>query len=268
MAAAGIAPSGGRVGNPVASGRRRSSIKAVRALFAFLTVCAGCALISGETVAGSRSAGAGTLLLKPIDSGRLTSDYGPRYNPVLKRRQMHRGIDWAAPRGTAVRAAGNGLVVAIERSGAYGRYVEIDHGRSVTTVYAHLHRYASGLRVGDRVRQGDMIGRAGSTGRATGPHLHYEVLVADRQIDPFTVRPIMSAQAPRRGLFVLQSGAEAELGIGGPTTTIADAEAGDPPELPARGLGALPLDADGALIRIDDLLRLYPGGPAPGKKKR
>jgi murein DD-endopeptidase MepM/ murein hydrolase activator NlpD len=100
MAAAGIAPSGGRVGNPVASGRRRSSIKAVRALFAFLTVCAGCALISGETVAGSRSAGAGTLLLKPIDSGRLTSDYGPRYNPVLKRRQMHRGIDWAAPRGT------------------------------------------------------------------------------------------------------------------------------------------------------------------------
>ena len=130
------------------------------------------------------------------------------------------------------------------------------------------HRYASGLRVGHRLRQGDLIGRAGSTGRATGPHLHYEVLVADRQIDPFTVRPIISAQAPRRGPFVLETGADGELGIGGPTTTIADAEAGDPPELPARGLGALPLEADGAMIRIDDLLRLRPEGkPRPARRE-
>jgi hypothetical protein len=267
MAAAGIAPSDGRVGNPVAFWRRRSSIKAVRALFAFLAVCASCALLAGEAASGSRSAGSGTLLLKPIDSGRLTSGYGPRYNPVLKRRQMHRGIDWAAPRGTPVRAAGNGVVVAIERFGAYGRYVEIDHGRSVTTVYAHLHRYASDLRVGHRVRQGDVIGRAGSSGRATGPHLHFEVLVAGQQIDPLTVRPIMSAQAPRLPAFVLDTGADDELGIGGPATTIADPEAGDPPELPARSLGDLALEADGARIRIDDLLRIYPGGPGPGKKK-
>ena len=137
-----------------------------------------------------------TLLLKPVDSGRLTSAYGPRSNPVLKRRQMHRGIDWAAPRGTPVRAAGNGVVVATERSGAYGRYLEIDHGGTVVTLYAHLHRFASALRVGRRLRQGDLIGRIGSTGRATGPHLHYEVLVAGRQIDPFAVRPIISSTGP------------------------------------------------------------------------
>jgi murein DD-endopeptidase MepM/ murein hydrolase activator NlpD len=201
---------------------------------------------------------ADTLLLKPVDSARLTSGYGPRSNPVLKRRQMHRGIDWAAPRGTPVRAAGNGVVVAIERSGAYGRYIEIDHGGTVATVYAHLHRFASGMRVGRRVRQGDLIGRIGSTGRATGPHLHYEVLVAGRQIDPFAVRPIINAHAPRRGAFVLQARADDELGIGGPTTILADDDAGEPPELPAQGLSALPVHADGAMIRMDDLLKLRP----------
>ncbi len=255
-----VAASGGRLGDLIAQRRRRSRIGVVRALCGFLFLCAGCALSSGEAVSAPRPTPvmATTLLLKPVDSGRLTSGYGPRYNPVLKRRQMHRGIDWAAPRGTPVRAAGNGVVVAIERSGAYGRYLEIDHGGTVSTVYAHLHRFASGLRVGRRLRQGDLIGRIGSTGRATGPHLHYEVLVAGRQIDPFAVRPVISAHAPRRGPFVLQTGADDELGIGGPTTTIADAEAGDPPELPPRGLGDLPLEADGAMIRIDDLLRFVP----------
>jgi hypothetical protein len=247
------------LGNLIAQRRRRSRIGVVRAFCALLVLGAGCALSSHKAISASRPSPvmATTLLLKPVDSGRLTSDYGPRYNPVLKRRQMHRGIDWAAPRGTPVRAAGNGVVVAIERSGAYGRYVEIDHGGTIATVYAHLHRFASGMRVGRRLRQGDLIGRIGSTGRATGPHLHYEVLVAGRQIDPFAIRPIISAQAPRRGPFVLQTGADGELGIGGPTTTIADAEA-DPPELPPRGLGDLPLEADGAMIRIDDLLRFVP----------
>ena len=119
-----VAASGGRLGNLIAQRRRRSRIGVVRALCGFLFLCAGCALSSGEAVSAPRPTPvmATTLLLKPVDSGRLTSGYGPRYNPVLKRRQMHRGIDWAAPRGTPVRAAGNGVVVAIERSGAYGRY--------------------------------------------------------------------------------------------------------------------------------------------------
>jgi murein DD-endopeptidase MepM/ murein hydrolase activator NlpD len=262
--AADLAARGGRLGNPVAQRRRRSSIGAVRALYGLLVVCAGCAAGTGEAVSAPRLTPlmATTLLLKPVDNARLTSGYGPRSNPVLKRRQMHRGIDWAAPRGTPVRAAGNGVVVAIERAGAYGRYVEIDHGGSVATVYAHLHRYASGLRIGRRVRQGDVIGRIGSSGRATGPHLHYEVLVAGRQIDPFAVRPIISAHAPLRGAFVLQARADGELGIGGPTTTITDAEAGDPPEPAALGLGALPFEADGAMIRVEDLLKLHPEGKA------
>ena len=128
-----VAASGGRLGDLIAQRRRRSRIGVARALCGFLVLCAGCALSSGEAVSASRSTPvmATTLLLKPVDSGRLTSGYGPRYNPVLKRRQMHRGIDWAAPRGTPVRAAGNGVVVAIERSGAYGRYLEIDHGGTV-----------------------------------------------------------------------------------------------------------------------------------------
>jgi hypothetical protein len=262
---------GERLGNSVAHRRRRSSIGVVRALCGLLVLCAGCASSSGEAVSAPRPTAlvATTLLLKPVDSGRLTSAYGPRYNPVLKRKQMHRGTDWAGPRGTPVRAAGNGVVVAIERSGAYGRYVEIDHGGTVATVYAHLHRYASGLRIGHRVRQGDVIGRIGSSGRATGPHLHYEVLVAGRQIDPFAVRPIISAHAPRRGPFVLQAGTDGELGIGGPATTIADAEAGDPPKLAEVGLGALAVQADGAMIRVEDLLKLRPlGKPGQAAAKR
>src|SRR5918994_1787533 len=80
------------------------------------------------------------------------------------------GIDWAAPRGTAVRAAGHGIVVEAGRFGAYGHYVRIEHGATVATTYAHLERYAPGLRPGRWVRQGDLIGRGGSTVRATGPH--------------------------------------------------------------------------------------------------
>jgi murein DD-endopeptidase MepM/ murein hydrolase activator NlpD len=260
----GVAASGGRLKNLVAQNQRLSNIRVVRALCGLLVLCAGWTSSAGEAVSAPRPTPlmADTLLLKPVDSARLTSGYGPRYNPVLKRKQMHRGIDWAAARGTPVRAAGNGVVVGIERSGAYGRYLEIDHGGTVATVYAHLHRFASGMRIGRRVRQGDLIGRIGSTGRATGPHLHYEVLVAGRQIDPFAVRPIISAHAPLRGAFVLQARADGELGIGGPTTTITDAEAGDPPEPAALGLGALPFEADGAMIRVEDLLKLHPEGKA------
>jgi Peptidase family M23 len=139
-----------------------------------------------------------TLLLKPIDQGRLSSGYGVRYHPILKRRQMHLGIDWAAPRGTPVRAAGHGVVVAAGRFGAYGHYVQIDHGGAIATAYAHLERYAPGLRPGRAVRQGEPIGGVGSTGRATGPHLHYEVLIAGRQIDPLAFPPTVVARARSR----------------------------------------------------------------------
>ncbi len=255
-----IAASSGRWRNLAQYGdRSRNSIAAVRALCGLFVLCAGCAWNPGEAVSADRPApsipASETLLLKPVDSGRLSSGYGPRYNPILKRRQMHRGIDWAAPRGTPVRAAGNGVVVEIDRSGAYGRYLRVDHGRMVSTVYAHLQSYAPGMRPGRRVRQGDIIGRTGSTGRATGPHLHYEVLVANRQIDPLAVRPILNAHAPRQP--VLEADA-AELGIGGPATTIAgDTESADRVKH-ARSLDALSLEVDGGMIRIDDLLKRKP----------
>jgi murein DD-endopeptidase MepM/ murein hydrolase activator NlpD len=261
--AVGIAAGGGGSRSPLTLGRRRSrkSIDALRALCGLLVLCTGCASNPNEAASAARippALVADTLLLKPLDLGRLSSGYGLRYNPVLKRQQMHRGIDWAAPRGTPVIAAGDGVVIATRRSGAYGRYVEIDHGRTVATVYAHLERYASGLRPGHRVQQGDLIGRVGSTGRATGPHLHYEVLVGAAQVDPLAVAPIVSAQRPHAPAPV-PDGSDDELGIGGPTTTIAaNAETSDPAAPTAQYLRALPLDADGGMIRIEDLLRLQP----------
>ncbi|MCE3246451.1 MAG: peptidase [Geminicoccaceae bacterium] len=150
---------------------------------------------------------ADSLLLKPVDRGRLSSPFGARHHPILKRRQMHRGIDWAAPRGTPVRAAGHGVVVAAAPLGAYGRYLRIDHGGAIATAYAHLDGYAKGLRPGHAVRQGDLIGAVGNTGRATGPHLHYEILVAGRQVDPLAFTPVLAAQSVAPG---------SELAIGGP----------------------------------------------------
>lgn len=194
-----------------------------------------------------------SLLLKPLDRGRLSSAYGVRHNPVSKRRQMHRGIDWAAPRGTAVRAAGDGIVISVGRRGTYGRYVRIDHGGTIATAYAHLDGYAAGLSLGRHVHQGDVIGQVGSTGRATGPHLHYEVLVGDRQIDALAFAPPLVARAPE--LPDAATDVESELGIGGPDLD-ADPAAGDPPD-PPPDTHTLSADAiNGAtVIWVEDLLK-------------
>ena len=101
---------------------------------------------------------------------------------------MHRGIDFAAAAGTPVRAAGSGVVVAAGNAGSYGNYIRIAHQSKYGTAYAHLARFAKGVSKGVRVRQGDVIGYVGATGRATGPHLHYEVLIGDRQVNPRGVR--------------------------------------------------------------------------------
>ena len=101
---------------------------------------------------------------------------------------MHRGVDFAAPYGTPVYAAGNGTVAAVGRKGAYGRYIRIRHNGRYSTAYGHLRRYARGMRPGKRVRQGEVIGYVGSSGRSTGPHLHYEVIVGGRQVNPLRLR--------------------------------------------------------------------------------
>jgi murein DD-endopeptidase MepM/ murein hydrolase activator NlpD len=189
-----------------------------------------------------------SLLLKPLDRGRLSSAYGMRYHPITKRRQMHRGIDWAAPRGTAVRAAGDGVVIAAERFSSYGHYLRIEHGGGVATAYAHLDGYARGLRPGRLVRRGDPIAKVGSTGRSTAPHLHYEVLIAGRQVDPLAAVSLAAAYRPDPFLQVTPASFS-----NAPAMTTAAGELNG-----SRGPQAA-LDAGGvpALIRIEDLLRLY-----------
>ncbi len=128
------------------------------------------------------------LLRTPIDGARLSSGYGMRRHPVLGYGKMHRGIDFAAPTGTPIMAAGSGTVAKAQWFGAYGRYVSIRHNSEFSTAYAHMSRIAPGIKPGGRVQQGQVIGYVGTTGRSTGPHLHYEVLKGGGQVNPMNVK--------------------------------------------------------------------------------
>jgi murein DD-endopeptidase MepM/ murein hydrolase activator NlpD len=125
-----------------------------------------------------------SLTLTPIDGARISSGYGRRRHPILGYTKMHRGVDFAAPRGTPVYAGGRGIIEVAGRNGAYGRYIRIRHNSTYKTAYAHLKGFARGIRKGRRVKQGQVIGYVGTTGRSTGPHLHYEILKNGRQMNP------------------------------------------------------------------------------------
>ncbi|TNE40830.1 MAG: M23 family peptidase [Alphaproteobacteria bacterium] len=129
-----------------------------------------------------------TLMRTPIDGARLTSGFGKREHPVLGYTKMHRGVDFGARRGTPIMAAGNGIVERASRFGSYGNYVRIRHNSEYKTAYAHMKKFAKGIHAGSRVKQGQIIGYVGTTGRSTGPHLHYEVLLHDKQINPMSVK--------------------------------------------------------------------------------
>lgn len=129
-----------------------------------------------------------TLMRTPIDGARLSSRFGKRKHPILGYTRMHAGVDFAAPRGTPIYAAGNGTIVKAGRNGAYGKYIRVRHNGTYQTAYAHLSKFARRTRNGARVKQGQIIGYVGTTGRSTGPHLHYEVLRNGRQINPRSVR--------------------------------------------------------------------------------
>jgi murein DD-endopeptidase MepM/ murein hydrolase activator NlpD len=101
---------------------------------------------------------------------------------------MHKGVDFAAPRGTPIIAAGSGVIREAGWKGSFGRYIRIRHNATYDTAYAHMSRIAPNIRPGTRVKQGEIIGYVGSTGRSTGAHLHYEVMVNNRQVNPMTVR--------------------------------------------------------------------------------
>ena len=137
------------------------------------------------------------LLRTPVNGARLSSRFGRRRHPVLGYTKYHKGVDFAAPRGTPIMAAGAGVVEKVGRWGSYGHYVRIRHNKEYATAYAHLCRYAKGLKRGMRVTQGQVIGYIGSTGRATGPHLHYEVLRFNKHMNPLKLKMIPAAKLAR-----------------------------------------------------------------------
>ena len=128
------------------------------------------------------------LLRKPMARGIFRSGFGWRRHPILKRRRMHKGVDWAAPRGTPIYAAGDGVIKQAGWKAGYGRWILISHKNGYDTGYAHQSRLAKGMRPGVRVKQGQVIGYVGSTGFSTGPHLHYEVRVNGRHVNPLKIR--------------------------------------------------------------------------------
>jgi len=128
------------------------------------------------------------LMRTPIDGARISSGFGMRRHPILGYSKMHTGTDFAAPSGTPILAAGDGVVDYAARKGGYGNYVRLRHENGVKTAYAHMKRFAKGLKKGKRVRQGQVIGFVGTTGRSTGPHLHYEVLIKGKKRNPLKVK--------------------------------------------------------------------------------
>ena len=127
------------------------------------------------------------LMRKPVKGARFTSGFGMRRHPILKYRKMHTGTDWGAKRGTPILAAGNGIIEDARRKGGNGNFVRIRHANGYQTSYSHMHRFAPGLRPGMKVQMGQVIGYVGSTGLSSGPHLHFEVLVNNRKVNPMTI---------------------------------------------------------------------------------
>lgn len=141
-----------------------------------------------------------TLMRTPVDGARMSSGFGMRRHPISGFTKMHKGIDFAVALGTPVYAAGDGTVEIAGRKGAYGNYIRVKHNNNMKTAYAHLHKIAKGMKPGVKVKQGQVIGYVGSTGRSTGPHLHYEVIVGNKQVNPNSVNLPMGQQLAGRDL--------------------------------------------------------------------
>ncbi|MFM9862457.1 MAG: M23 family metallopeptidase [Micropepsaceae bacterium] len=145
------------------------------------------------------------LMRTPIDGARLSSKFGMRRHPILGYTKMHKGVDFAAPRGTPVMASGNGVVKLARWHGGYGNFVEVAHANGYSTGYAHLSRIARGIKPGAKVRQGQVIAYVGTTGRSTGPHLHYEVMLKSRQINPMGVKLPTGRELTGKDLLAFQA---------------------------------------------------------------
>jgi murein DD-endopeptidase MepM/ murein hydrolase activator NlpD len=154
-----------------------------------------------------------------------------RKHPILNKIRAHRGVDYAAPTGTPVRAAGDGRVKYRGVKSGFGNVVEVEHSGQVVTVYGHLSRFAKGVSVGDRVRQGEVIAYVGMTGLATGPHLHFEYRVRNEWKNPQTILKTAQAAAPieasQRAAFDLQTKPLLALLDAGKTPPVLPAAVGD-----------------------------------------
>jgi murein DD-endopeptidase MepM/ murein hydrolase activator NlpD len=128
------------------------------------------------------------LVRKPLADGIMRSGFGNRHHPLLRYTKMHTGVDWGAPMGTPIYASGNGVIDKLGWEGGYGRYIRIRHANGYQTAYGHMSAFARNMTEGKRVRQGQIIGYVGSTGLSTGAHLHYEIIVNGRHVDPMKFR--------------------------------------------------------------------------------
>ena len=128
------------------------------------------------------------LMKTPINGARLSSGYGMRKHPILGYNKKHQGVDFAAPKGTPIMAAGTGHIEFVGNNGGAGKYIRIKHMNGYKTAYAHLSKYASGINKNVKVKQGQTIGYVGTTGLSTGPHLHYEVWFNGKRINPMTMK--------------------------------------------------------------------------------
>ncbi len=128
------------------------------------------------------------LLRKPTPNGIFGSPFGPRRHPILGYVRMHTGVDWVAPKGSPIIAVGDGIVTRIGVTGGYGNHTEIQHSNGYISSYSHQSRYAPDIKLGAKVRQGQVIGYVGTTGMATGPHCHFEIIVNGVKVDPMRIR--------------------------------------------------------------------------------
>lgn len=137
-----------------------------------------------------------TMMSKPVAEGRLSSGFGYRINPKgVRIPKRHKGIDYAAPRGTAIYAAASGVIDKIYVSKSYGNYIRIEHENDFFTAYAHMNAFADGLAKGTKVVRGQVIGQVGNTGKSSGPHLHFELIHRGKFIDPlFETTPAVVAK--------------------------------------------------------------------------
>lgn len=151
-----------------------------------------------------------SLLRTPINGARISSGFGMRHHPVLGYSKMHKGTDFAAPTGTPIFAAGAGVITYYGVKGGYGNYTQIRHNAEYSTAYGHASRFNKKFRVGSRVKQGDVVAYVGTTGRSTGPHLHFEVLYRGTQINPAKVKATSGVRLAGKELKEFQA-AKAEI---------------------------------------------------------